>query len=118
MKYKGNRFVTGNTRSAEYLAFHSIPRPTSSDWTEILYGIVGLSKAKRLDPSLPFRQTGIRAEISQIVLNLPGLAAVLRALTELPNFVWALIEELQMPTQFCAVRLRHVVGPVVHHAIF
>src|SRR6267154_13466 len=58
------------------------------------------------------------AGVSEIVLDVPGLAAVCRAAAELPYSVWAHGDELQMPLEGRAARLRNLVGPVVQHAIF
>src|SRR6202171_152953 len=58
------------------------------------------------------------AGVSEIVLHVPGLPAVSRAAAELPDFVWAHGDELQMPLEGRAAWLRNLVGPVVQHAIF
>src|SRR5579883_910245 len=55
--------------------------------------------------------------IGQIVLDIPGLAAIGRALAELPYFVRTKVEELQVAFEFCAVRLRNFIGIEIHDAV-
>src|SRR5262249_39225251 len=57
------------------------------------------------------------ASVSEVILRLPGLATMGRALAELPHLIRAEIEKLQVPFQRRAAGLRNFVRPIVHHTV-
>src|SRR5262249_45651030 len=57
------------------------------------------------------------ASVSEVILRLPGLATIGRALAELPHLIRAEIEKLQVPFQRRAAGLRNFVRPIVHHTV-